>query len=188
MNEQERIAAPTFGSYDHPIMESSGLCGSGKTAGPVEKVNAAQGIADACCTALKDNPNWPYPPGVLPPPEPTRIFETLKINAYDATVYLVCGNREYINFLMERTPHWTPFGEEDEQGMVFWSNSREFFVLLDYSKVSLRLILHEGYHLTNTILDEKGAFYGAENDEHGALLHEYVTEWIYNTLKKERVL
>jgi hypothetical protein len=116
-----------------------------------------------------------------------RFCEVLKVEAYDATVTLLCGPVDYLNLLMQKTPGWEPFVKDEQQGLVFWPNSREFYVVLDYAKVNLRLVLHEGYHLTNAILDEKGAFYGAEFDEHGALLHEYLTEWMINTLKKERM-
>lgn len=177
MNHDERVddnAKQQALGYEHPIMDSIPKYPNPDERFPFGMGKTIHSVGEG------------VPP--LSPAPPVRICEILKIGAYDATVCLVCGDREYINFLMERTPHWTPFGEEDEQGMVFWPDSKEFYVLLDYSKVNLRLILHEGYHLTNAILDEKGAFYGAENDEHGALLHEYVTEWIYKTLKERNVL
>lgn len=116
----------------------------------------------------------------------TKNFVTfLNVPVYDCDVKLMVGDPKYINDFFKTSPDWEVFKSDGlEMGRCYWFG-RSYFVILDGKKITLRLALHECYHLTNAILDGNGCYYGPDHDEHGALLHEYLTGWVLDVLKRE---
>jgi len=111
----------------------------------------------------------------------------LPLPSYDVQYRLVAGSakqctvREKLMF-----PELCRDAGETYEGSYVWEKEDHAIFLV--SPIKLRTVLHECWHLTRGILDYREADYGADYDEHAALLHEHVTCWTIDILRKAGIL
>lgn len=127
----------------------------------------------------------------LPPHVPVPFFSVqLELPSYDVEYTLVVGTYAQCSTEGRRLfPEDKDFESPIQVEGLYAHDSRVHAIFLPTDKpVSLRTVLHECWHLTRGILAFRDADYGSDYDEHCALLHEHVTSWTIDTLKRRAIL
>lgn len=109
----------------------------------------------------------------------------LVVPIYDAHVWLVVSK----NVRKERRKWEYLFGpapDGDYNALCCYSSCSTFGLFFRPEALTNNIIGHEVFHLTHRMLDWVEANFDKDHHEQGALLHGYLLDWIFSTLKQHR--
>lgn len=113
-----------------------------------------------------------------------KIKGTLKIHPFSCKVHFIVTDevREEMNKLYKKHKGGEKF-EADVEGCVFSPMLHDVYILIDIKYLTHNTIGHEIFHAVNTIQRDREI----TDEESGAWLIGYVSEFVYKFLKKKKI-
>lgn len=71
-------------------------------------------------------------------------------------------------------------------GMMSW-RSHHYGVFFSYDRLIHGVIAHECFHMAHRIMEHVGAHYHDDSPEPHAYLMQYLTQWVYDEIKKRKI-
>lgn len=112
------------------------------------------------------------------------IKRKISVPIYDAVVWIIA--RDGIAKERKKWEHLFGPGPDGHEYDALCSHSggHTFGLFFERRCISIKIISHEVFHLTHRMMDWAGANFDSNHHEQGALLHGYLMDVIFKTLKK----